>query len=119
MKNRLSSLLIHSLLATSTVVLARGVPPQGIPVDTGRRMGCGAPPPTAEHLKVAAQLAEEERQAAQNIGSSVHGPTKPKAAPLVVDTYFHVVAAGKQPSDGYITVGDQVYDIGKTLGTDG
>ena len=58
---------------------------------------CGAPKPSAEHLKMSAQLAQIEQAA------RLSGEVSTQAV-ISVDTYFHVVATSTSASDGYLTV---------------
>lgn len=85
----LAAAAAHSVLAAP--------PREPRPLPGTRGFGCGAPEPHDEHIKISQKFAAEEAAFAASGNISIQAVT-------TVETYFHVVAASKSVSGGYITV---------------
>lgn len=82
---------MHAALILSTLGLASGAT-LGV---RERSFGCGTKEPTVEHQMISKHLAVQEAIAqASNF--------ERKRAPIVVDTYFHIVASSNKTEDGWI-----------------
>ena len=67
------------------------------PPSNDNRPICGTPDPSAETLNITRYLAEQERKV-KAAGHLV------QRTPIIIDTWFHVVAGGTNKSQGFVSV---------------